>query len=72
VSGVLALPVVLALCAALANAASSVLQRRAAAMDTPEAPAGTGAFLRGLRRLLPRPDWLGGVALLMLSALLQA
>lgn len=71
-SGVLALPVVLALCAALANAASSVLQRRAAAMDTPEAPAGTGAFLRGLRRLLHRPDWLGGVALLMLSALLQA
>ncbi|TWV55465.1 hypothetical protein FRZ03_07050 [Streptomyces misionensis] len=68
----LALPVVLALCAALANAASSVLQRRAAAMDTPEEPVGAGAFLRGLRRLLRRPDWLGGVGLLMVSALLQA
>ena len=71
-SDVLALPVGLALCAALANAASSVLQRRAAAADTPQEPTGAGAFLRGLRRLLHRPDWLAGAGLLMLSALLQA
>ncbi|MFF5662538.1 MULTISPECIES: DMT family transporter [Streptomyces] len=67
----LALPVGLALCSALANAASSVLQRRAAAVDTPAEPGGPGALLRGLRRLLRRPDWLAGVALLMLSAVMQ-
>ncbi|MFC7863136.1 MULTISPECIES: DMT family transporter [Actinomycetes] len=67
----LALPVGLALCSALANAASSVLQRRAAAVDTPAEPGGPGTLLRGLRRLLRRPDWLAGVALLMLSAVMQ-
>ncbi|MFH8336754.1 DMT family transporter [Streptomyces sp. AM6-12] len=68
----LALTVALALCSALANAASSVLQRRAAAVDAPAEPGGAGALLRGLRRLLRRPDWLAGVGLLMLSALMQA
>ncbi|MEW2623841.1 DMT family transporter [Streptomyces sp. NPDC048106] len=67
----LALPVGLALCSALANAASSVLQRRAAAVDAPAESGGAGAMLRGLRRLVRRRDWLAGVGLLMLSAVLQ-
>ncbi|MGW3265885.1 DMT family transporter [Streptomyces sp. NPDC001056] len=65
------LTVGLALCSALANAASSVLQRRAAAVHAPAEHGGAGGMLRGLLRLLRRPDWLAGVGLLMLSAVLQ-
>ncbi|GLX52618.1 membrane protein [Streptomyces hygroscopicus subsp. hygroscopicus] len=65
------LTVGLALCSALANAASSVLQRRAAAVHAPAEAGGAGGMLRALLRLLRRPDWLAGVGLLMLSAVLQ-
>ncbi|MFH7340213.1 DMT family transporter [Streptomyces sp. KHY 26] len=65
------LTVGLALCSALANAASSVLQRRAAAVHAPAEASGAGGMLRALLRLLRRPDWLAGVGLLMLSAVLQ-
>lgn len=64
------LTVVLALLAALANAAASVLQRRAAA-DEPEGG-------KGLRRrcagwgVLRRPHWVAGAGMLALSTVLQA
>ncbi|MFS4097480.1 DMT family transporter [Streptomyces sp. AF1A] len=64
----MALTVVLALCAALSNASASVLQRRAASVGEPEKTAGA---VRRLGRLLRRADWLAGVGLLMLSAVLQ-
>ncbi|MFC9931430.1 DMT family transporter [Streptomyces sp. NPDC127190] len=70
-----ALAVVLALLAALSNASASVLQRRAAARtegDGPEQHAGAARrAAHGLGRMLRRPDWLGGLGLLMLSSVLQ-
>ncbi|ANH94882.1 MULTISPECIES: DMT family transporter [unclassified Streptomyces] len=66
-----ALTIVLALFAALSNASASVLQRRAA---TDEAPGGSGIrqSARWLGRVLRRPYWLAGAALLGLSTILQA
>ncbi|MGV9253849.1 DMT family transporter [Streptomyces sp. NPDC003697] len=66
-----ALTVVLALLAALSNASASVLQRRAA---TDEGGGGHGArhALRWLGRVLRRPHWLAGTALLALSTVFQA
>ena len=62
------LSVALAVLAAVGNALASVLQRRAGA-DQPEEQA------RGPRllwRLAHRPDWLGGIAALVVGFLLQA
>jgi drug/metabolite transporter (DMT)-like permease len=67
----MALTVVLALFAALSNASASVLQRRAAAVGEPEEPGGPKRAVRRLGHLLRRPDWLAGLGLLMLSAVLQ-
>ncbi|MEU6807804.1 DMT family transporter [Streptomyces sp. NPDC046831] len=66
-----ALTVVLALFAALSNASASVLQRRAA---TEEGSGGHGVrhALRWLGRVLRRPHWLAGAALLALSTVFQA
>ncbi|WP_320782718.1 DMT family transporter, partial [Streptomyces sp. CRN 30] len=64
------LTVVLALFAALSNAAASVLQRRAAARDAEEAE--PGRPVRWLLRLLRDPYWLGGAALLAVTTVLQA
>lgn len=61
--------VVLALLAALGNAAASVLQRRAAAVEQ-EAP--SGRRLGWLLRLLRRPVWLWGAGMLVLSGVCQA
>ncbi|MFK4149901.1 DMT family transporter [Streptomyces sp. NPDC004065] len=65
------LTIVLALLAALSNASASVLQRRAA---TDESGAGSGArqAVHWLGRVLRRPHWLAGAALLGLSTALQA
>lgn len=63
--------VVLALLAALANAAASVLQRRAAA-DEPEGGAGVRQAVRWLGHLLRRPYWVWGAAMLALTTVLQA
>ncbi|GGS50549.1 DMT family transporter [Streptomyces griseoviridis] len=64
------LTVVLALCAALSNAAASVLQRRAAAADA--ADAAPGHPVRWLLRLVRDPYWVGGAALLAVTTVLQA
>lgn len=61
------LSIVLAVLAAVGNAVASVLQRRADA-DQPEGEAG----IRLLWRLAHRPDWLGGIASLVVAFLLQA
>ncbi|MGW3210560.1 DMT family transporter [Streptomyces sp. NPDC001135] len=66
-----AVTVLLALLAALTNASASVLQRRAAVQE-PHADGGAGPAARRLARLLRRPYWLAGAALLGLSGLLQA
>ena len=65
------LVVVLALLAALSNAAASVLQRRAAA-EEPETGAGMGQAVRWLGRVLRRPHWIVGAGMLALSTVLQA
>jgi drug/metabolite transporter (DMT)-like permease len=66
--------VLLALLAALSNASASVLQRRAAVQERSEdgGADGTGPALRRFARLLRRPYWLAGAALLAVSGLLQA
>lgn len=70
------LTVVLALLAALANGAASVLQRRAALEQAnQEKEGGKKGMRRALRRLaqlLRRPFWLAGAAALGLSAAFQA
>ncbi|MGV9289295.1 DMT family transporter [Streptomyces sp. NPDC003719] len=66
-----ALTVVLALFAALSNAAASVLQRRAAAQDEDRAGA-VHTVVRSLLRLIRDPFWVGGAALLALTTVLQA
>lgn len=70
------LTAVLALSAALANGAASVLQRRAAMeqvdQEAARGTAGKGQTLRRLAELLRRPFWLAGAAALALSAILQA
>src|SRR5581483_12003777 len=63
--------VLLALLAALSNAAASVLQRRAAVQEAEECGRARAA-LRRLAHLLRRPNWLAGSGLLALSSLLQA
>ncbi|MFH9574318.1 DMT family transporter [Streptomyces sp. NPDC017230] len=65
------LTVVLALFAALSNAAASVLQRRAAAQDESRAGA-VHTVVRSLLRLVRDRYWLGGAALLALTTVLQA
>ncbi|MBQ0862341.1 DMT family transporter [Streptomyces smyrnaeus] len=64
-----AVSVLLAVLAALGNAAASVLQRRAAAV---ERPGPSGRRLSWLPGLLRRPIWLWGAATLVLSAVCQA
>ncbi|MFF6998893.1 DMT family transporter [Streptomyces sp. NPDC008313] len=66
-----ALTVVLAVLAAVANAAASVLQRRAA---TEEAADGSGRMgaVRWLGHVIHRPYWLAGAAMLGVSGGLQA
>ncbi|MCX4784890.1 MULTISPECIES: DMT family transporter [unclassified Streptomyces] len=70
------LAVVLALWAALANGAASVLQRRAAMEQAESEAVGGGPAvrqgMRALARLVRRRFWLAGVTVLGLSALLQA
>ncbi|MFJ2270000.1 DMT family transporter [Streptomyces sp. NPDC087228] len=70
------LAVMLALSAALANGAASVLQRRAAMEQAASETAGgrpaVWQGLRGLARLARRPFWLAGATALGLSAALQA
>ncbi|SCK53497.1 hypothetical protein H180DRAFT_04865 [Streptomyces sp. WMMB 322] len=61
--------VVLALLAALANAAASVLQRRAAAT---ERIASSGRRFSWLTHLLHRPVWMWGTAMLVFSGIFQA
>ncbi|OLZ74484.1 hypothetical protein AV521_02230 [Streptomyces sp. IMTB 2501] len=70
----IAVTVLLALLAALTNASASVLQRRAAVQEPYEesVAGGAGAAVRRLGRLLRRPYWLAGAALLAVSGLLQA
>lgn len=65
----LTVSVVLALMAALANAAASVLQRRAAAT---ERVSDTGRRLSWLGHLLHRPVWMWGSAMLVISGICQA
>ncbi len=65
------LVVVLALLAALANAASTVLQRRAAAAE-PEAGAGVRGAVRWLGRVLRNPYWVAGAGMLIVTTVLQA
>jgi drug/metabolite transporter (DMT)-like permease len=71
VSAVTALTVLLALLAALSNAAASVLQRRAA-VQQPDQADGTRSTVRRYAQLLRRPAWLAGAGMLALSSLLQA
>lgn len=67
------LTVVLALLSALANAAASVLQRRAAMEQGREQTGeGLGQSLLRLARLLRRPFWLAGAAAMVVSAVAQA
>jgi drug/metabolite transporter (DMT)-like permease len=61
------LSVILAVLAAVGNALASVLQRRAGA-DQPEDTGG----LQLIWRLAHRPDWLAGIAALVVGFLLQA
>ncbi|MEU0134530.1 DMT family transporter [Streptomyces sp. NPDC006296] len=63
------LSVVAALCAALGNAAASVLQRRAAAADLADTAAGLPGRRFGLVR---RPAWRWGAGLLVVSGAAQA
>ncbi|MCW5251255.1 DMT family transporter [Streptomyces sp. SHP 1-2] len=63
--------VVLALLAALCNAAASVLQRRAAAQDEERAGA-AHTVVGSLLRLVRDRYWLGGAALLAVTAVLQS
>ncbi|MFR9798799.1 DMT family transporter [Streptomyces sp. MS06] len=65
-----ALTVVLALLAALSNASSSVLQRRAA-VDEPTGGRGLRTALRWLGNVLRRPHWIVGAGLLIVSTVLQ-
>ncbi|NEC74906.1 hypothetical protein G3I25_25565, partial [Streptomyces rochei] len=65
-----ALTVVLALLAALSNAAASVLQRRAAAQDEGRAGA-RHTVVRSLLRLVRDRYWVGGALLLALTTVLQ-
>ncbi|NLU75370.1 DMT family transporter [Streptomyces sp. HNM0575] len=65
----LVLSVVLALFGALANAAASVLQRRAAAT---ERVAPSGRRFSWLTHLLHRPVWMWGSAMLIFSGIFQA
>ncbi|AQS70944.1 DMT family transporter [Streptomyces pactum] len=65
------LTVVLALFAALSNAAASVLQRRAAAQDEDRAGA-VHTVVRSLLRLVRDRYWVAGAALLALTTVLQA
>lgn len=65
----MALTVVLALLAALGNAAASVLQRRAAATERPGPADGRFSWLA---KLLHRPVWMWGSAMLVLSGICQA
>lgn len=65
------LTVVLALFAALANAAASVLQRRAAAQDEERAGA-RHTMVRSLLRLVRDRYWVAGAALLAVTTVLQA
>ncbi|PRH76524.1 hypothetical protein C6N75_25240 [Streptomyces solincola] len=62
------LPVVLALCTALANAFATVLQRMAAL----SVPSSQGLRLGLLRDLARRPVWLAGMAAVLVSAVCQA
>ncbi|MEU5836933.1 DMT family transporter [Streptomyces diacarni] len=64
-----AVSLVLALLAALGNAAASVLQRRAAAV---EGPGPSGRRLSWLPHLLRRPVWLWGAVTLVASGVCQA
>jgi drug/metabolite transporter (DMT)-like permease len=66
--------VLLALLAALSNASASVLQRLAAVQERSEddGAGGAGSAVRRFARLLRRPYWLAGAALLAVSGLLQA
>ncbi|MGW0813001.1 DMT family transporter [Streptomyces viridiviolaceus] len=64
------LTVVLALFAALSNAAASVLQRRAAAQDASHG--GAPSVLRSMLRLVRDRYWVGGAALLAVTTVLQA
>ncbi|MGW3007074.1 DMT family transporter, partial [Streptomyces sp. NPDC001155] len=70
----IAVTVLLALLAALSNASASVLQRRAAVQEPYEdsGAGGAGAAVHRLGRLLRRPYWVAGAALLAVSGLLQA
>ncbi|MGW1290123.1 DMT family transporter [Streptomyces sp. NPDC002586] len=70
----IAVTVLLALLAALSNASASVLQRRAAVQEPYEdsGAGGVGAAVHRLGRLLRRPYWVAGAALLAVSGLLQA
>ncbi|MEW2446958.1 DMT family transporter [Streptomyces parvulus] len=65
------LTVLLALFAALSNAAASVLQRRAAAHDEERAGA-RHTMVRSLLRLVRDRYWVAGAALLALTTVLQA
>lgn len=65
------LVVVLALLAALANAAATVLQRRAAAAE-PEGGAGVRGAVRWLGRVLRNPYWVAGAGMLIVTTVLQA
>lgn len=65
----LVVSVLLALLAALANAAASVLQRRAAAT---ERVAPSGRRFSWLTHLLHRPVWMWGSAMLVFSGIFQA
>ncbi|OEU89502.1 hypothetical protein DB35_20470 [Streptomyces abyssalis] len=65
----LAVSVFLALLAALANAAASVLQRRAAAT---ERVTSSGRRFSWLTHLLHRPVWMWGSAMLVFSGIFQA
>ncbi|GGW46014.1 membrane protein [Streptomyces lucensis JCM 4490] len=67
----IAVTVVLALLAALSNAAASVLQRRAA-VEEPQEGTGAGSVVRRFRNILRRPHWIAGAGLLALSFVLQA
>jgi drug/metabolite transporter (DMT)-like permease len=62
------LSIALAVLAAVGNATASVLQRRADA----EQPEGEAGGIRLLWRLAHRPDWLCGIAALVIGFLLQA
>jgi drug/metabolite transporter (DMT)-like permease len=63
------LSVVLAVLAAVGNAVASVLQRRAGAAQPEDQEGGPIALLW---RLAHRPDWLGGIAALIVGFLCQA